>query len=201
MCSSDLEEPARRAMAEVVAETRRAVPDIERVVLWHRTGELDLSETSVLIVVAAPHRHQAFVAAELVIDTLKRSVPIWKQEHWAGGSDWAVVQHPIAAAVESVRTGGPAGGCGSFRGFPPLHLCVQRGRDRGGAAAQPASDLDRAQHPRVRARPAGTRARDPAPETARVAVRGAVLGRDLAIDLGTANTLVYARGEIGRAHV
>ena len=104
------EEPARRAMAEVVAEARRAVPGIERVVLWHRTGELALSETSVLVVVAAPHRREAFAAAELVIDTLKRSVPIWKQEHWAGGSDWAVEQHPITAAGESVRTGGPAGG-------------------------------------------------------------------------------------------
>ena len=55
-------------MAEVVAEARRAVPDIERVVLWHRTGELDLSETSVLIVVAAPHRREAFAAAELTRD-------------------------------------------------------------------------------------------------------------------------------------
>ena len=90
------EEPAVRAMGEIVAEARRAWPDLERIALLHRTGRLELSEASVIVVVAAPHRGPAFAAAEFVIDALKRSVPIWKQEHWAGGSDWAVEQHPIA---------------------------------------------------------------------------------------------------------
>src|SRR3954471_15318069 len=87
--------PAQRAMGDIVAELRRRWPDVERVVLWHRVGELQLSEASVLVVVSSPHRAAAFAAAEFAIDTLKESVPIWKQEHWAGGSDWAVEQHPI----------------------------------------------------------------------------------------------------------
>jgi len=92
-------EPAERAMREIAAELRRQWPDVARVALLHRTGELALSETSVLVVVSAPHRAAAFAAASWAIDTLKQSVPIWKQEHWAGGSDWAVEQHPIRPVV------------------------------------------------------------------------------------------------------
>ena len=89
------EAPAERAMRDIVLELRRRWPDVERVVLWHRIGELALSETSVLVVVAAPHRRAAFDAASYAIDTLKESVPIWKQEHWSGGSDWALGEHAI----------------------------------------------------------------------------------------------------------
>jgi molybdopterin synthase catalytic subunit len=39
--------------------------------------------------VSAPHRGEAFEAARFGIDTLKATVPIWKREHWAGGSAWA----------------------------------------------------------------------------------------------------------------
>jgi molybdopterin synthase catalytic subunit len=89
------DEPATRAMHDIAGEVRRRWPDIERVALLHRVGDLELSEASVLVVVSAPHRAAAFDAARFAIDTLKESVPIWKQEHWSGGSDWAVEQHPI----------------------------------------------------------------------------------------------------------
>jgi molybdopterin synthase catalytic subunit len=87
--------PAERALTEIAAEMRRRWPDLARIALLHRVGELQLSETSVLVVVSAPHRGVAFEAAAFGIDTLKETVPIWKQEHWAGGSDWAVEQRPI----------------------------------------------------------------------------------------------------------
>ena len=89
------DEPAVRAMGEIAAEVRRRWPDVERLALLHRTGDLALSETSVVVVVSSPHRGVAFEAGRFAIDTLKESVPIWKQEHWSGGSDWAVEQHPI----------------------------------------------------------------------------------------------------------
>ena len=89
------DEPATRAMGEIAREVRRRWPEVERVALLHRVGDLELSETSVLVVVSSPHRRTAFDAALFAIDTLKESVPIWKQEHWAGGSDWALEQHPI----------------------------------------------------------------------------------------------------------
>jgi molybdopterin synthase catalytic subunit len=98
------EEPAVRALTDIVAEMRHRWPDIARVALLHRVGDLRLSEASVFVVVSAPHRGVAFEAAEFAIDTLKRSAPIWKQEHWSGGSDWAVEQHQIRPAISSAGT-------------------------------------------------------------------------------------------------
>lgn len=92
-------EQAERRMGEIVEEARRRWPDLERVALLHRVGELALSEASVAVVVSSPHRPQAFEAARYCIDTLKETVPIWKQEHWSGGSDWAVESRPIRPVV------------------------------------------------------------------------------------------------------
>jgi molybdopterin synthase catalytic subunit len=97
-------DPAERALTEIVAEMRRRWPDLGRIALLHRVGELQLSETSVLVVVSAPHRAVAFEAAAYAIDTLKETVPIWKQEHWAGGSDWAVEQHSIRPVSHSAAS-------------------------------------------------------------------------------------------------
>ena len=95
------DEPARRVMAEIVAEARRRWPDVERIALWHRVGELTLSEPSVAVAVSSPHRDEAFSAARYCIDTLKESGPIWKQEHWVGGSDWARHEQPIRPVAGS----------------------------------------------------------------------------------------------------
>ena len=54
--------------------------------LTHRTGQLGLGELSVLVVVRAGHRPEAFEAARWAIDTLKERVPVWKNEHYADGS-------------------------------------------------------------------------------------------------------------------
>ncbi len=89
------EDEARRVLSEIVAEARRRWPVLERVGLLHRTGPLALSEVSVAVVVSAPHRPEAFDAARFCIDTLKETAPIWKREHWAEGSDWALGEQPI----------------------------------------------------------------------------------------------------------
>ena len=65
--------------------------------LLHRTGDLGLSEPSVVVVASSPHRSEAFEAARFAIDTLKETVPIWKREHWTGGSDWASGAQPVRA--------------------------------------------------------------------------------------------------------
>jgi molybdopterin synthase catalytic subunit len=87
------EDEATRRLAEVAAEARRNWPMIGRLALLHRVGELALSEASVVVVASAPHRAEAFEAARFCIDTLKETVPIWKREHWSGGSDWAECSH------------------------------------------------------------------------------------------------------------
>jgi len=61
---------------------------ITRVAFAHRTGRLDVGEVSVAIAVSAPHRVEAFEAGRFCIDTLKRTVPIWKKEIWDGGAEW-----------------------------------------------------------------------------------------------------------------
>jgi molybdopterin converting factor subunit 1 len=57
--------------------------------LVHRLGRLEIGETSVLIVVASAHRASAFDACRWLIDTLKRTVPVWKKEHFEDGAVWA----------------------------------------------------------------------------------------------------------------
>jgi molybdopterin synthase catalytic subunit len=73
----------------VVDEARRRWPMLGRVVAIHRTGKLSLSEVAVIVAATAPSRPEAFEAARFLIDTLKSTVPIWKLETWAGGSEWS----------------------------------------------------------------------------------------------------------------
>ncbi len=62
---------------------------IRDAVVVHRLGRLEIGETSVLIVVTAAHRAAAFDACRWLIDTLKKTVPIWKKEHFEDGAVWA----------------------------------------------------------------------------------------------------------------
>jgi molybdopterin synthase catalytic subunit len=82
-------------LAEVAAAARRRWPMIGRIALLHRSGRLAVGEVSVVVVVSTPHRGEAFDAAEYCIDTLKRTVPVWKRETWSGGSDWSDCAHEI----------------------------------------------------------------------------------------------------------
>ena len=72
----------------IVAEARRRWPMTGRLALLHRTGALAIGEVSVVVVASCPHRDAAFAVARFAIDTLKETVPIWKSETWAGGTDW-----------------------------------------------------------------------------------------------------------------
>lgn len=98
------EAEAVRVLTEIAAEARRRWPDVARIALLHRTGELALSEPSVAVVVSSPHRVEAFEAARYCIDTLKESAPIWKREHWSEGSDWARADQPIRPVGASGTT-------------------------------------------------------------------------------------------------
>lgn len=62
--------------------------DIAHIGVVHRTGRLEIGETSVVIAVSAPHRGAAFEACEWAIRELKRTVPIWKKEIFADGEVW-----------------------------------------------------------------------------------------------------------------
>jgi molybdopterin synthase catalytic subunit len=84
---------AEAKLAELEAAARTRWPLVE-CVLVHRLGEVPVSEASVAVITSSPHRQGAFESAEWLIDTLKRDVPIWKQEHYESGeTEWV---HPGA---------------------------------------------------------------------------------------------------------
>jgi molybdopterin synthase catalytic subunit len=92
-----LEYEAHAAMAEVkmreIGESLRARwSGVKRVAMLHRIGRLEIGEASVLIAVSAAHRGDAFEACRYAIDTLKRTVPVWKKEHFEDGEVWVGLQ-------------------------------------------------------------------------------------------------------------
>jgi len=89
------EEHVVRVLGEVISETRTRFPDIDRVVLLHRIGEVALSQASIVVIVSAPHRAAGCEAARFTIDTVKETVPIWKHEHREQGSNWVATAQPI----------------------------------------------------------------------------------------------------------
>jgi MoaE-MoaD fusion protein len=82
------EEMALKQLEELAAQVL-AEHQVRDVAIVHRLGRLEIGETSVLIVVASAHRAAAFEACHWLIDTLKRTVPIWKKEHFEDGAVWA----------------------------------------------------------------------------------------------------------------
>ena len=82
------EEMAKRQMDHLAQDARSRFV-VRHVTIVHRLGRLEVGESSVLIVVASAHRAQAFEACRWVIDTLKKTVPIWKKEIFADGAVWA----------------------------------------------------------------------------------------------------------------
>ncbi|HXY26418.1 MAG TPA: molybdenum cofactor biosynthesis protein MoaE [Candidatus Acidoferrum sp.] len=82
-------------MREIGQQLHEKYP-IHRVAIVHRLGRLEIGETSVFIAVSAPHRAAAFDACRYAIDTLKRTVPIWKKEYFEDGAVWADGELPPA---------------------------------------------------------------------------------------------------------
>jgi len=80
-------EMAEQQMAQIAAEVEARWEDAT-VAMVHRIGRLEIGECSVVVVVACPHRGEAFEACRYAIDTLKSTVPIWKKEIYADGEEW-----------------------------------------------------------------------------------------------------------------
>jgi molybdopterin synthase catalytic subunit len=81
------EEMATKQMSEHANEARTRF-GVRHVAIVHRLGRLHVGETSVLIIVASAHRAQAYEASRWLIDTLKKTVPIWKKETFVDGAIW-----------------------------------------------------------------------------------------------------------------
>jgi len=103
------EEMADKQMNELAREARSQF-GIRHVTMVHRLGRLQVGETSVLIVVTSEHRAQAFEACRWLIDTLKKTVPIWKKEIFQDGAVWADGEpFPSGMAMDAPETAGTSG--------------------------------------------------------------------------------------------
>lgn len=91
----EFEAYAPMAVSEMqkIAEQAQSKWQVEKMCIHHRTGALQVGEIAVIIAVATPHRKAAFEACQYAIDTLKKSVPIWKKEIFEDGEVW-VAAHP-----------------------------------------------------------------------------------------------------------
>jgi molybdopterin synthase catalytic subunit len=78
---------AEKKMHQVAEEIMSRWP-ITDIAIAHRTGRLEIGETSLLVVVSSPHRHEAFDACQHAVNRIKEIAPIWKKEVWEGGETW-----------------------------------------------------------------------------------------------------------------
>jgi molybdopterin synthase catalytic subunit len=92
---------AEKEMDRIASEVERRW--CGRCAIAHRIGAVPIGESSVAIVVATPHRAEAFAACRWAIDTLKESVPIWKKETYEDGEVWIEGDSTLASPVTAVQ--------------------------------------------------------------------------------------------------
>ena len=78
---------AEKVMADIAASLQERY-DLCAIAIHHRTGRVEIGDSSVVIAVSAPHRQDALAACRDAIDTLKEQVPLWKKEVYEGGEEW-----------------------------------------------------------------------------------------------------------------
>jgi molybdopterin synthase catalytic subunit len=76
-----------RELTRLEAEANARWP-LQASLIVHRTGTLRPGDNIVLVVTASEHRDAAFDAARFLMDYLKTSAPLWKQETGPHGSHW-----------------------------------------------------------------------------------------------------------------
>jgi len=86
-------EPMALAEMEKIVKQAFEKWPVQKALVHHRTGVLQVGEVPVIIAVSAAHRAAAFEACRYIIDTLKETVPIWKKEIFEDGEVW-VAAHP-----------------------------------------------------------------------------------------------------------
>jgi MoaE-MoaD fusion protein len=109
------------ALKEMTSLITRALEQfqIRDAAIVHRLGRIEIGETSVLIIVASAHRAAAFDACRWLIDTLKRTVPIWKKEHFEDGAIWSDGEpfpDDINSSTMEVRASSPVRKPTTFKG-------------------------------------------------------------------------------------
>ena len=91
-------EMALRTMEQICGEVHQKWP-LNRVGVIHRLGRIEITESSVVIVVTSAHRRPAFEACQYAIDRLKKIVPIWKKEYFEDGAVWVENEPPKRSGI------------------------------------------------------------------------------------------------------
>ncbi|MBI5653471.1 MAG: molybdenum cofactor biosynthesis protein MoaE [Chloroflexi bacterium] len=107
-------EMAESSMREIIAEMRERWSDV-RVALAHRVGKLKIGEASLIIVVSAPHRPEAYAASRYAIERVKAILPVWKKEFALDGDHW--VEGPIAGEIPTEQAEKIASETGEYLPF------------------------------------------------------------------------------------
>ena len=80
-------EMAEKVMRQVAVEAQGRF-NLEEVAILHRTGRLEIGETSMVVAVSCGHRADSFEAGHWLVNEIKKRVPIWKKEVWTDGEEW-----------------------------------------------------------------------------------------------------------------
>jgi molybdopterin synthase catalytic subunit len=88
---------AEKVMREIASEACQRFGLADCAVL-HRTGRLEIGETSLLIAISSAHRAAAFDGGRWIVDAVKKRVPVWKKEIWDDGEAW--IEGPESMGIE-----------------------------------------------------------------------------------------------------
>lgn len=81
------ESMALRSMTRI-AEEAQSRWNVKKISIVHRIGKVDIGEASIVIAVSSVHRHEAFEACRFIINSIKKTVPLWKKEFFIDGESW-----------------------------------------------------------------------------------------------------------------
>lgn len=80
-------EMAERVMRDIADEAKDRFGLLHCAIL-HRTGRLEIGETSLIVAVSSGHRRESFEGGHWLVDEIKKRVPVWKKEVWTDGEEW-----------------------------------------------------------------------------------------------------------------
>lgn len=102
-------EMAERVMRELAEEAKQRF-GLEDCAVFHRTGRLEIGETSLLVAVSCGHRAESFEAGHWLVNEIKKRVPVWKKEVWEDGEEW--IEGPESLGMQQAPAGirGPGAG-------------------------------------------------------------------------------------------
>ena len=93
---------AERVMAQLAEEAKGRF-ELEECAVLHRTGRLEIGETSLLVAVSCGHRAESFEASHWLVNEIKKQVPVWKKEVWEDGEAW--IEGPESLGMQQAPAG------------------------------------------------------------------------------------------------